>query len=267
MKVRVGVLQLLITFTRHGEMQVVLTEEEILVHANAEERKFLEQILLAKCYDLLETRLDYLQRVFVRDKEFAHELYFQLLLAGEMREIIQFVRSKCTPSNYLVLDLAVEKKVKFCKLNTYFSGIDIHRYYVTILKTDSLDLFLEVEEELKKVLHEELIRTYIIESKAMKIIHYLCTHGMLDAITDDCLIMLKGVFSQRDTSRILTEIASRYDCVDFFTRAFMRYALLRHYFDKCELLLQLGAKPNSQQREELAHSAPDVYWKFFGEDV
>lgn len=248
-------------------MQAVPTKEEIVARADAEERKFLEQILLTQCYHLLETRLDYLQRVFVYDREFAHELYFRILQADGMRDIIRFVHTKCEPCNRLVLDLAVKEKLNISKLNTYFLKDDVHYYYATILETDAFELFLEVEEELKKLLHEKLIRLYVIETKAMKIIQHLCANGMLGAVISDCLIMTKETLSGPETSEVLTAITSRHNCTDLFSVEFMRYAPFAHYWHKCELLLRLGAKLSTEQRQELEHTAPNAYQKFFVDDV
>lgn len=247
-------------------MQVVLTEEEIVAHGNAEERKFLERILLTQHYHLLETRLDYLQRVFERDDEFSHELYFQLLLEAP-RNIIRLANSKCTISCVSeIFERAVEKRINISKLNIHFDEGEIYMYYITIIKMDALDLFLEVEEKLKQVLHKKQMYVHLIDNKAMNIIHLLCSRGMLLEIASDCLA-LQGVLYVEKTTAVLTDIASRYDCTDFFTQEFMRYASLHHHLNKCELLLQLGAKLSVEQREELARTAPEAYQKFFAEDV
>lgn len=215
----------------------------LLTRADAEERNLLEQVLLSKRYDLLETRTDYLRRELIRDAGFFHKFYLQVLLESP-REFNQRLFSGCEVDTTFLLELAVKKRINISKLNTRFSGSNVHDYYATILKTDALDLFLEVEGDLKKILDEQQICTYIIESEAMCIIHYLCAHGMLAAIADDCLIMLKGAFYRQDTNGILAEIAFRHDCVDSFTGQFMKYAPFTHYLDNCALLLQLGAKPD-----------------------
>ena len=227
------------------------------------DRNFLRHVCDTRNYDLLRERIDYLPRQFARDKDFVYDLYLDLLLTGE-KEIGHLIGMKCSISHYSLLNRAVKRKIKLSELRLKFDQYEIRHYFIILVETDCLELYLEQEAMLCSVLTERELLLLVVESSSSRITHHLCKQGRHKEILDE--YMRHGENLKETQHELLSSICNQYFTVEFLTLRFMDQAS-NHNAYLCKLLLCLGAKPNEEQRQMLFRQAPSFHKKLFAEDV
>lgn len=229
------------------------------------EQKFLLHVLQTKSYHLLIERIDYVTRQFSRDENLVLELYLDLFLAGEQK-LSKIIAKKCDilDDDFLcrAFRLAIQRKIKILDMGTRLCALQTRNYYILLLEEDSLELFLEQEDELRSFLDKSTIIHFLIKNGSLQIIHHLCQQGWYEEMITECL-----TYVSESRLALLASICDRYP----LSTEFLTLKLVGHASDyrrqTCRLLFRSGANPNEEQRQKIMREAPVLYKELFEEDV